>query len=435
MQKVKCMDHDSMRVRTFFCKLFKDSSEPYSMTMELTKLLDSRGDTLSRLYRRAEECEITKHRVMPEGSDSSEDDKPRKKKSSARRKVNAAIGEQDSEGDTVAAAVASDSVLSELKTLKELVTTMSAKVGALTDLVTEQSDDLKAMRKLLKSARFQDALEDPPPAEAAPPAPPPQYPPRSSPPPAWGGKGGWSGKGGKGGKGGQAVGSPSYTGCQNCGAMDHYAFRCPKKAKPEVVQEAIAATQGEQWYEDSYDQFDGDPASWVAACYEGVDKISTQLQQTHEKTKAEVRELEKKLKKGKKKAAAKKESKKDSASNAGDDDGSLPTPLPQLRPDRSAAQSPPIDKGGQSNKVSVADADCEGEPYQSAVGENSRVEADSISSSMAGPPSLTGMPSGCPTELASDSSGSSCVTLSYSDGGRFIPPCGASTSYYKSWYM
>ena len=30
------------------------------------------------------------------------------------------------------------------------MTTMSAKVGALTDLVTEQSDDLKAVRKLLK---------------------------------------------------------------------------------------------------------------------------------------------------------------------------------------------------------------------------------------------------------------------------------------------
>jgi len=55
VQKVKSMDRDSMTVRTFFCKLFKDSSEPYSMTMELTKLLDSRGDTLSRLYRRAEE--------------------------------------------------------------------------------------------------------------------------------------------------------------------------------------------------------------------------------------------------------------------------------------------------------------------------------------------------------------------------------------------
>jgi len=72
--------------------------------------------------------------------------------------------------------------------------------------------------------------------------------------------------------------------------MQHYAFKCPKKAKPEVVQEALAAVHGEAWYEDTYDQFDGSPAEWVAAAYGEVEEYSKRMQQANEKTKAELKE-------------------------------------------------------------------------------------------------------------------------------------------------
>ena len=94
--------------------------------------------------------------------------------------------------------------------------------------------------------------------------------------------------------GGQRVGNSTYTGCRNCGAMDHYAYACTKKAKEVVIKEAIAAAHGEQWYEDSYDQFvDGvdyhQVGDWVAAEFEKQAKYTVQLQHTHEKAKAELK--------------------------------------------------------------------------------------------------------------------------------------------------
>jgi len=307
VSRIRGLDRDHLRVRTFYCKLWKDTSSTYSMTTELLKLLSGRGDTLNRLYRRAEDCEITKARMGDRSSDSSDEEKPRKssrKKKTSKRSA-AAVGDGSDSGDMVAAAAEPDLLL-QLVDMTAQLKALTEKVGGLTDMVQEQSEEIRSMKKAVKASKLeaQEGAQQQQPVPDPAPSLPAAYSPIR---PVWRGgsstswsKGGKGSKGSKGGQGGQSVGSPSYTGCRTCGSQAHYAYQCSKKPKPDVIKEAVAAAAGDPWYEDTYEQFP-EPAEWVAAAYDSANQYSTQLQQTHERTKSELKGVQKQHKKLKKK--------------------------------------------------------------------------------------------------------------------------------------